>query len=138
MATIEVGSRLATVLGELAEALIRDNGFSFDPAAGELVAVGDRTGWAVARAGSERLVDPRDLDGFADAVAIVTAEAERSGALVGGWHSRERNAYMVEVTDVHHVDRATALVIGMTADQETVMNLRTGEVAVVPQWGRDG
>lgn len=129
----------AATVDDLAVMLATDGGFTFDPSTGQAVNVGDRVGWAVARAGSERVIGPDvDVDAFAAAFAAAESEARATGGLVGGWYSRERRTYMCEVTDVHDVDRATALVIGMTADQETVYDLATGEVAPVPQWGVDG
>lgn len=116
-----------------------DQGFTFDPDTGSMVFVGDRDGWAVARPGSERLIGATldDRQAFVNAFIGAYMEARESGALVGGWYSRERNVYMCEVTDMHTVDRATAVVLGLAADQETVMNMRTGEVAAVPHF-RDG
>ncbi len=129
---------ITDVAETLADRLRRDGGFTFDPATGETIDVGDRTGWAVARAGTEITVDPDEPQWFARALTAAAADAATSGGLVGGWYSTERRSYMVEVSDVHEVDRTTALAIGMRADQETVFDLATGETAAVPQWGNDG
>lgn len=124
----DVRSRLAT-----------DGGFTFDPTTGTLVHTGDRTGWAISRAGTERLIGPTLDDSAAFLAAFLDAweEARTTGGLVGGWYSDQRRTYMCEVTDVYDVDRATAVVLGMRADQETVCDLATGEVAAVPQYGDD-
>jgi hypothetical protein len=123
----------AAVVAELLHDLTTHGGFTFDPSTGEAVRVGDRDGWAIARAGTERIIgDQPDAALFGEAFARTYAEAVTTGGLVGGWHSDQRRAYMVEITDVHDVDRATALVLGMRADQETVFSLTTGETAPVP------
>lgn len=123
---------------DILAALVDDGGFTFDPATRTMISIGDRDGWAIARAGTERIIG-RDVvaDVFAAEFDRVDRDARESGALVGGWYSDQRRVYMLEITDVHTVDRDTALVLGMRADQETVLNLGTGELAAVPQWGDD-
>lgn len=119
---------------QVRDRLATDGGFTFDPHTATLIHLGDRDGWAIARAGSERIIGPT-LDDSAEFLAAFLGawdEAATTGGLVGGWYSDQRRTYMVEVTDVHECDRATALVLGMQADQETVVNLRTGETAAVP------
>jgi hypothetical protein len=137
MTTTEV-ARVASPT-DVRDRLATDGGFTFDPHTASLVFIGDRDGWAIARAGSERIIGPTldDSAEFLGAFLGAWDEAATTGGLVGGWYSTDRGVYMCEVTDVHQCDRATALVLGMRADQETVMNLRTGETAAVPQYDED-
>jgi hypothetical protein len=120
----------AALLDELTE----QGGFTLDPVTGELLHTGDRDGWVISRAGTERQVDPAT---FAERLPEVMAEwsdAIADGALVGGWYSRERGVYVLDLSDVFDVDRVTALVIGAQRDQEAVFSLATGESVSVPTW----
>lgn len=127
------------VPGDLAVLLVTDGGFTYDPAAGALVEVGDRDGWAIALNGTERLiVDPTDTREFDTAFTSAEQEARERDCLVGGWYSDQRHAYIVEVTSIADVDRQTALTLGAVEDQETIINMRTGEFVTVPWAEVDG
>lgn len=116
-------------------ALVRDTlraerGFTYDPAAGALVRIGDRDGWVVSRPGTERTLTPAELDddtAVDRAAASALREATETGGMLGGWYSPGRHLYMFEVSDIYPVDRDTAAVLGIAADQESVMDMRTGE-----------
>lgn len=115
----------------LLDALKADGGFTYDPKKGTLVKVGSVDGVAVARPGTERIVGKGDVsrEDFANAVAdVVDAHGEEfsKGAMLGGWYSEDRDAYMVEVTDVFP-DRASAVKAGRERNQEGVFDLKTGD-----------
>jgi len=117
--------------GELLGALKTDGGFTYDPKKGALVRVGTVNGIAVARPGTERLVGKGDVsrEDFANAVAdVIEAHGDEfgRGAMLGGWYSEDRDAYMVEVTDVFP-DRESAIKAGRERNQEGVFDLKTGE-----------
>jgi len=117
--------------GELLDALKADGGFTYNPKKGTLVKVGSVDGVAVARPGTERIVGRGDVsrEDFANAVAdVIEAHGDHfsKGAMLGGWYSEDRDAYMVEVTDVFP-DRASAIKAGRDRNQEGVFDLKTGD-----------
>jgi len=117
--------------GELLHALKTDGGFTFDPKKGTVLKVGTVNGVAVARPGTERIVGRGDVsrEDFANAVADVImkdGDTFAHGALLGGWYSPDRDAYMVEVTDVFP-DRDSAVKAGKERNQEGVFDLKTGD-----------
>lgn len=116
---------------KLLDALKKDGGFTYNAKAGKLVKVGSMDGVAVARPGTERIVGRGDVsrEDFAHGVADVIAkhpEAFGDGAMLGGWYSEDRDAYMVEITDVFP-DRASAVKAGKKRNQEGVFDLKTGD-----------
>jgi hypothetical protein len=123
----------------LVKAIETDGGFTFDPADDALVVIGEATGYAVARPGTERVVGTQGItrEAFAEAVAdllIEHAAAFCTGAVLGGWYSPERGVYLVELTDVLRVDRAEAVRVGTERHQEGILDLATGEY--IPTGGR--
>lgn len=117
--------------GKMLDALKNDGGFTYDPKKATLVKVGTVNGVAVARPGTERIVGRGDVgrEAFASAVAdVIEAHGDKlgKGAMLGGWYSPERDAYMVEITDVFP-DRASAVKAGRARNQEGVFDLKTGD-----------
>lgn len=127
-----------TATMDLQDAMITNGGFTYDPLARALVIVGRGTGYAIARPGTERIIGPGSLDResfaelFADVVYAYGSQLD-GGAYVGGWYSPERDVYMIEITDVFRVDRATALTLGTVRDQEAIFDLATGESIFCPK-----
>jgi len=116
---------------KLLGALKADGGFTYNPEKGTLVQVGTVDGVAVARPGTERIVGKGDVsrEDFANAVAdVIESHGDEfsKGAMLGGWYSEDRDAYMVEVTDVFP-DRASAVKAGRERNQEGVFDLKTGD-----------
>ena len=116
---------------KLLGALKKDGGFTYNPKAGRLVKVGSMDGVAVARPGTERIVGKGDVsrEDFANAVADVIMKHPEDfgdGAMLGGWYSEDRDAYMVEVTDVFP-DRQSAIKAGRDRNQEGIFDLKTGD-----------
>lgn len=122
--------------GALLDALRTDGGFTFDPSSGRLVNVGERIGWAIARPGTERIIgvtlDPAAFAGELAVLLDAYAAELADGALIGGWHSPQRDVYMVELTDVYVVGEGQAVLLGALRGQESVFNLGTGAVVAVP------
>lgn len=114
-------------------AAIEDNGgFTYDLRSDALMIPGETTGYVIAVPGTERIVGAGAVsrEAFADRFATVVrefADLIDSGAFVGGWYSDERDAYMIEVSEVHNVDRDTAVAIGQARNQEGIFDLATGE-----------
>lgn len=122
----------AVIRFEILPALIADGGFTFDVQSAELVTIGTRNGYAIALPGTETILGSDDVttEELISAIAdLIMAHADElsTGAMVGGWHSPTRNAYMVEITDVILCDRASAIAIGRTRGQEAITDLSTGE-----------
>lgn len=121
---------------ELLDALRTDGGFTWDPSTGHLLRAGDRIGWAIARPGTERIIGVTlDPEAFAGELSVLLADYAAdidAGALVGGWHSPERDVWMVELTDVYVVDEGQAVLLGALRGQESVFNLGTGASVNVP------
>jgi hypothetical protein len=121
---------------ELLERLRTDGGFTFDPSTGRLVNVGDRIGWAIARPGTERIIgvtlDPAAFESELSVLLADYGEEIAGGALVGGWHSADRDVYMVELSDVYVVGEGQAVLLGALRGQESVFNLGTGRTVHVP------
>ena len=117
--------------GKLLNALKTDGGFTYDPKKGEIVKVGSVKGIAVARPGTEQIVGRGDIgrEDFANAVADAIekhGDDFGKGAMLGGWYSEDRDAYMVEVTDVFP-DRDSAIKAGRERNQEGIFDLGTGD-----------
>ncbi len=119
---------------ELLDALTRHGGFTYDPHTGHMLNAGDREGWVISRAGTERHVTRDDFESTLSRVLADWGEELAGGALLGGWYSPERDVFMVELSDVFDVDRVTALVIAAERDQEAAYNLATGDTVSVPTW----
>jgi len=116
----------------LLDVLRVDGGFTFDPRTEELVMIGAVTGYAIAVPGTERVVGSGSItrDEFATAfVALVRAYGPLLGAggCVGGWYSPDRDVYLIEISEIHHVDRDTAVRLGARRNQEAILDLATGE-----------
>jgi predicted ABC-type ATPase len=122
--------------GETGDTLIKSihdfGGFTFDPAKGGLINVGDVQAVAVAVPGTERLVGQGqnvDRDEFVRGVSdVIMAHGEElgRGAVLGGWYSEDRDAYMVELTELVP-DREAAIKLGQERNQEGIFDLGTGE-----------
>lgn len=116
----------------LLDTLATDGGFTYDPATDAVLQVGQATGWAIAVPGTERVVGTTGItrEAFAAAFAdIVTGYGDQlaDGAVVGGWYSEDRGQYIVELTEIHKVDKATAVALGIARGQEGIFDLATGE-----------
>jgi hypothetical protein len=113
---------------------IKDNGgFTYDPKTGGLMVPGKDTGIAVAVPGTEQIVGTGTVSRhqFAKGVQKVL-QAHRAqiaqGAKLGGWYSEDRNAYMVELTDVLPGDnRDAAIAEGQKRNQEGIFDIGKGE-----------
>jgi hypothetical protein len=117
---------------DLIAAITDNGGFTYDPAAGELVVVGQADGFAIAVPGTEHVVGDATVtrESFAGAVAdllVGYAPEIAGGAVLGGWYSEERGVYLVELSEIHHVERAEAVRVGTERHQEGILDLATGE-----------
>jgi len=65
------------------------------------------------------------LGGAANVLANVIALG--AGGCVGGWYSPDRDVYLLEISEIHHVDRDTAVRLGARRNQEAILDLATGE-----------
>jgi hypothetical protein len=109
-----------------------DGGFTFDTTTNTLVKIGDRTGYAIAIPGTERVVGTTGItrEAFAAAFAEIVIEFGDqldAGAFVGGWFSEDRGQYIVELSEIHTVDRETAIELGTARHQEAILDVATGE-----------
>lgn len=107
-------------------------GFTYDLRTDALVIVGQTAGYAIAVPGTERIVGSGAISREAFAARFVEVVREfgamiDNGAFVGGWYSDDRNAYMIEITEIHNVDRDTAVQIGEARNQEGIFDLALGE-----------
>lgn len=107
-------------------------GFTYDARTDALVTVGEASGYAIAVPGTERIVGTGSLtrEAFADRFVDVVrefADLIDNGAYVGGWYSEDRDVYMIEITEIHNVDRDTAVAIGEARNQEGIFDLANGE-----------
>jgi preprotein translocase subunit YajC/co-chaperonin GroES (HSP10) len=113
---------------------IKDNGgFTYDPRTGGLLVPGKDQGIAVAVPGTEQIVGNGEVSRqqFAKGVQKVLM-AHRTeiadGAKLGGWYSEDRNAYMVELTDVlPGDDREAAIAEGKKRNQEGIFDIGANE-----------
>ena len=122
----------AVIRFDILPALVTDGGFTFDPQSAELVEIGTRRGFAIAVPGTETVLGNGDLttEDLVSAIGdliMVHADALATGAMIGGWHSPERDVYMVEISDVIRCDRESAIAIGRMRGQEAITDLATGE-----------
>jgi hypothetical protein len=122
-----------TTASDLVQVITDQGGFTFDPAVGHLITVGSTSGYAIAVPGTEHILGDESItrEEFAAAFAEVVAEHAESitldGCVIGGWLSPGRG-YMIELTKIWHtIDRATAIMIGQSANQEAIFDLATGE-----------
>lgn len=116
----------------LIDTIKTDGGFTFDPHTDSLIKVGTVSGYAIAVPGTERLIGSGSItrERFADAFVAVVREFSDmidNGAVVGGWYSAERDAYMVEITEIWDVDLDEAVEIGTARNQEGIFDLANGE-----------
>lgn len=113
--------------------IAKNGGFTYDPAKGGLLKVGEAKGFAIAVPGTEEIVGNGEVsrDDFAKGVAKVLMKHRArigNGAVLGGWYSPERNQYMVELTEIHPPDdREGAIRLGRKRNQEAIFDLSTGE-----------
>jgi hypothetical protein len=123
--------------GHMAPDLLKEikgkGGFTYNPGTLKLIEPGHgETGFAIAVPHTEELVGNEGMsrEEFAEAVTKVgdkhTVEMEH-GANLGGWKSDERNTYMVELSEIHHVSRKEAIRIGQERNQEAILDMETGE-----------
>jgi hypothetical protein len=118
---------------KLIHSIKANGGFTYDPTKGRLLQVGKDKGFAVAVPGTEQLVGNGEVsrEDFAKGVAqVVKQHADKlaNGHVLGGWYSEDRNAYMVELTQIMPAhDRAGAIAEGMRRNQEGIFDLSTGD-----------
>lgn len=117
----------------LLDVMTAEGGFTYDPRADELVRAGEAAGYAIAVPGTERVVGSGSIsrEEFADAfVALVRSYGDMlgEGACIGGWYSPERDVYLIEISEIYHVDRDTAIRLGTARHQEAILDLATGEL----------
>lgn len=124
--------------GNLMDEIQANGGFTWDPKTNGILKVGEAKGFAVAVPGTERIVGVEKVSGdditredFVKGVADVLQEHWQEladGAVLGGWYSPERNAYMVELSNiVDPSDRDAAIQLGKERNQEAIFDLATGE-----------
>jgi hypothetical protein len=118
---------------DLVAVITANGGFTYDPAVGHLITVGETTGYAIAVPGTERLIGAEGItrEAFAAAFADVVAEYAEAitvdGCVIGGWFSPDRG-YMIELTKIWQtIDRETAIMIGQSSHQDAIFDLATGE-----------
>src|SRR3954468_3859623 len=131
---------IMTITVDLRAEMITNGGFTYDPQADQLITVGSTVGYAIAVPGTEHHFGRKSMtrEEFAALFAIVITEwAEEitvDGCVIGGWMSPDRG-YMIELTKIwRHVDRATAIMLGVSSHQEAIFDLATGEE--IPTGGR--
>jgi hypothetical protein len=113
---------------------IKDNGgFTYDPRTGGLLVPGKDKGIAVAVPGTEQIIGNGEVSrqAFAKGVQKVLM-AHRTeiagGAKLGGWYSEDRNAYMVELTDLlPGENRDAAIAEGRKRNQEGIFDIGANE-----------
>jgi hypothetical protein len=111
----------------LLDTIITDGGFTFDLQGDRLVRVGEASGYMIAIPGTETLLGPADMsrDDFVSRF-VALARTAPAGVFVGGWLSPERG-FMIELSELFHGDRASAVSIGVARRQEAILDLATGE-----------
>jgi hypothetical protein len=113
----------------LLDVIFTDGGFTYDVRSDSLLRVGEATGFMIAIPGTESLLGPVNLTRgqFADRFAALVASAPiGEDTYVGGWLSPERG-YMIELSELHHCDRYDAVALGVERNQESILDLATGE-----------
>lgn len=111
--------------------LNRDGGFTYDPRNGHAVSVGDVTGYAIAIPRTERPIGSRETlneRNFMGAFLRTIQDAVAQGRYVGAWHSVDRDAFMIEQTEIWNVDRITAIDLGLQSYQDAILDMATGEL----------
>lgn len=116
----------------LVAAIESNGGFTYDLRTDVLMIPGEATGYVIAIPGTERIVGSGAVSREAFAARFVDVVREfadmiDNGAYVGGWYSDDRDAYMIEISEIHNVDRDTAVAIGEARNQEGIFDLATGE-----------
>src|SRR5262249_23096745 len=114
---------------QLLDTIIADGGFTYDVHSGSLLRVGEASGYMIAIPGTEMLLGPADLnrEEFATRFAALVSEAAvGEGVYVGGWLSPVRG-FMIELSELHHCDRDSAVKLGVARGQEAVLDLATGQ-----------
>jgi hypothetical protein len=113
---------------------IKDNGgFTYDPRTGGLLVPGKDKGIAVAVPGTEQIIGNGEVSrqAFAKGVqkVLMAHRAEiAGGAKLGGWYSEDRNAYMVELTDLlPGENRDAAIAEGRKRNQEGIFDIGANE-----------
>ena len=108
-----------------------NGGFTFNPHTSRLVNIGDVTGYAIAIPGTEHVLGSGDISGAefdrAFYSVVLAAVLSNDHAFVGGWYSSDRDAYMIELSEIHNVTRDDAIVLGVERNQEAILNIGTGE-----------
>jgi hypothetical protein len=119
---------------DLLTAVTTNGGFTYSPTNDHLYEVGRDSGYAIAIPGTEHIVGSGDItrEEFATAVADLLSDPVATvlianGVALGGWYSPERNVYMVELTEIVHIDRTRAVEIGRSRNQEAIFDIATGE-----------
>jgi hypothetical protein len=117
----------------LLDVMEAEDGFTYDPRADLLITSGQATGYAIAVPGTERVVGSGSIsrEDFADEfVSLVRSYGDLlgEGACIGGWCSPERDVYLIEISEIHHVDSDTAVRLGTARNQEAILELATGEL----------
>lgn len=117
----------------LLDVMETDGGFTYNPRTGAVIKPGDVTGYAIAIPGTERAVGSGAIsrEDFADAFVFLLrsyGDMLGEGACIGGWYSSERDMYLIEVSEIHAVDRDTAVRLGKARNQEAILDLATGEL----------
>lgn len=111
-------------------------GFTFDAKKNSLIHVGDTKGFVVARPGTEEIVGHGSVgreefaQGFANVIEKHYDEIA-GGAKIGGWYSSDRDAYMVELSDIY-TDRDTAIKAAQKGHQEALFDIGSGEEIPTP------
>lgn len=124
------GTSIAQSSEGLTKSLHDDGGFTFDVRNGGVVEVGSVQGVAVAVPGTETSI-PADGGPQAVKAAMISMIGRyqkdiANGAMIGGWYSKERDEYVVELTQLVP-DRDTAVRLGQKRNQEGVFDMETGE-----------
>jgi hypothetical protein len=124
---------LATIdLSTIRATLDANGGFTLDPRTGRLLTVGEDSGFAIAVAGTEQIIgDALTEEGFRNAFTaametVHPVDIDQDAVFIGGWRAPERG-YMIELTKVHHVSRASAILLGVLHDQDAIFDIATGE-----------
>lgn len=112
----------------LFDTIVSDGGFTYDVSGDSLVRIGSTSGYAIAIPGTEILLGDVNLtrEEFAQRfTALMRKAATSKGIYVGGWLSPDRG-YMIELSEVHHIDRSSAIALGVDRGQESILDLSTG------------
>ena len=110
----------------LLDTIVADGGFTFDPTADAFVKIGDVEGFAIAVPDTEHIIGHTGItaEEFAEAFAAFEVPA---GSLIGGYYSADRDAYMIETSEIHNVPEFEAIALGIARNQESIINMMTGE-----------